>query len=190
MVGSSSSASGNTRARISRSRSESLLWAVLSVLEVPTLARSRVHAGHRFDSEAQAAKMRDALEARFGGNAVVTSGASGDAHPNPQFPCPSARSVRRVSRRLIPRPLSSLAPPREAPNWPPDTPGVPVLRWRWRSSSPGPRRTISSGSDTRPTWRVTWLVARKTQASGAAYAPLFAEPLDRSVPLHGSEETQ
>jgi hypothetical protein len=45
--------------------------------------------------------------------------------------------------------------------------------------------TISSGSDTRPAWRVTWLVARKTQASGAAYAPLCAEPLDRSVPLHG-----
>ena len=52
-------------------------------------------------------------------------------------------------------PLSSLAPPHEAPNWPPDTPGVLVLRWRWRSSDPGPRRTISSGSDTRPVWRVT-----------------------------------
>jgi hypothetical protein len=28
---------------------------------------------HLFDSEAQATKMRDALEARFGGNSVVTS---------------------------------------------------------------------------------------------------------------------
>jgi hypothetical protein len=32
----------------------------------------RVYA-HLFDSEAQSARMRDALEARFGGNAVVTS---------------------------------------------------------------------------------------------------------------------
>jgi hypothetical protein len=32
---------------------------------------------HLFDADAQSKRMRDALEARFGGNAVVTSGGNG-----------------------------------------------------------------------------------------------------------------
>ena len=101
-----------------------------------------------------------------------------------------AISTRRcsVSRWLILRPPSSLPPPRKSPNSPPDAPGLRVLGWRLVQPSPSAdnlfrlRHLAGVARDL--------AVARNPQAQGAAYAPLFAEPLDRSIPLHGSEETQ
>jgi hypothetical protein len=55
---------------------------------------------------------------------------------------------------------------------------------RWWSSALHPRRTISSGSDPWPAWRVISIVARPTQPQGAAYGCLFVGPLDRFPTLH------
>ena len=72
-----------------------------------------------------------------------------------------------------------------------DSGGAPGRRvLALRSSRPHPRRTVSSGSDTL-VGVARDLDGRAENASlGAAYVPLFPEPLERFVPLHGREETQ
>jgi hypothetical protein len=71
----------------------------------------RIYA-HLFDAEAQARRMRDALEARFGGNAVVTEeGESrerrGRKTGERSFPCALSVPVNRPTRLAMQKVVGS-----------------------------------------------------------------------------------